>query len=57
MDILKEKSLLRVIENAVLAQVSLCEMHQEHDETIYSFSAHVCAQILAWNYLKSCHNS
>lgn len=44
-------------ENAMLAQVSLCEMHQERDETIYSFSAHVHAQILACNYLKSCHNS
>ena len=41
----------------MLTQVSLCEMHQEHDETIYSFSAHIRAQILAWNYLKSCHNS
>ena len=43
-------------ETAMLVEISLYEMYQDRDETIQSFSAHVRAQTLVWNYLITCPN-
>lgn len=43
-------------ETAMLVEISLYEMYQDRDETIQSFSAHVRAHTLVWNYLITCPN-